>query len=340
MLSSCRTVIDGAVGGYHPFVDRVLNDSTEAGHGILAGYDRTNQNGSIALVGPADECSVLAAYLASADIFDNVDGKREGDGLPDFAGETFASCMDLSGVPYSRRNEEDVREIALRGALFAVSDSCSFADRPGKRAKKPAKIILFPSSFMSVGGRRDVDTLFSVSGLDIPLISHADVLAERASCISGNGSRIGVWASQDVLAGGVYASVFHEMSMKKGHIDYVCYSPEGYLDIKEGFRRFLDMYAASSGDRPLSVLLLDDIYLSAYADDFRKYAAVLQKDRKYSGLLAEDFKVLDALSAMAMATFRVMRTHNSFTHKVALPESVSYVAESGEELERMRYVCK
>lgn len=340
MMMSCRDAISGVVGGRHPFVDKVLNDSTETGHAVLARYDRMNRKGAIALVGPSDECAVLSDYLTSSDIFDNVDGRKVGDWLPDFAGETIESCMDMSNVPYSQRNEDEVTEMALRGALFAVSDSCYLPDGIGKRAKRPAKIVLLSSSVMSVSGYKDVDTLFAAVGLGVPVISHAHVLAEQAYGHSVGGSRIGVWAEKDVLAAGVYTSVFHDMSVAGMHMDYVCYSPEGYYDIKDGFRRFLDMYGASSGDMPLSVLLIDDIHLSSFAGGLDEYAASLRADVRYSGLLADDFRVIDALSAMAAGTFRVMRERNSFTHKVALPETAGYVAESGQELERMRYVCK
>lgn len=339
MLFSCKHAVDNVVGGYHPFVDKVLNDSTETLHSVLGGC-RGGKDGSIALVGPADECVVLSDYFAKADIFDNVNGRQIHDGLPDFAGETVALCMDVSSVPYSSRKEEDVEEIALRGALFAVSDSCFSAKTACGVDKLPAKVVLLSSSVMAVHGYSDVDTLFASAGIDVPVISRIDALAEQALGHSGENPRIGVWAAKDILASGVYASAFHGMTKKWGHVDYVCYSLEGFRDIKDGFCRFLDMYSASSGDVPLSVLLLDDIHLSVYADELREYVEILKEDKKYSGLIAKDFRVVDALSAMAASTFHILRRRNLFTHKVVFPVFVSYVSESGAELEKMKYVCK
>lgn len=338
---SCKENVEKAVS-YHPYVGKVLSDSTDRNHAVLSRYSNVNRNGTIAVAGPSDECSALVDFMMSADMFDNVDGKPGGDRLPDFAGEVFTSCNDCNNSPYIGKPEELVAEIAVRNALFAISDSCysSVLMRHPDMKKIPSKVLILSSSMMSSNGYSDVDTMFVSAGVDVPVISHAHSLVETAFDVLGNDACVGVWTDGSVLASGVYASVFHDVSMTRGHLNYVCFAPEGYKNVKDGLLKFLDMYMAYGHTAPLSAVLLDGIALSGQSAALRTFAETLKADSKYGKLIAEDFEIVDALSAIASNTYRLMRNNNSFTHKVAYPASVKYAAPPGQELETMRYVCE
>lgn len=328
-----------------PYIRNVLADTSSVAYSVLAGYDPADRYGSIAVAGPEESTRQLAAYLMACDMFDNIDARESRDSLPDFAGELFASCYDLADTSYAglvRDGKDDaLREVTVRNAVAAAAGECyqnAFSNVPSVE-KSPAKIIVFSSSFSEVG-TADVDTLFSLFGKTVRLVSPVEAIAQRIEEEHVAG-KIGIWADNDVLASGVYARVFRNWN--RG-FDYVGFSPDGFSTAEEGFFRFLDMYMSTGEVVPLSAVVIDDFRLSGYAASINEVASRVRSSTTdehavYRAILADDFKVIDAVSSIARSCYRTLRKENLFTHIIRYPLSEEYaIVRSPEANADIKYI--
>lgn len=318
-----------------PYVGYILSDTTSVEHSILDGY-RQDHFGTIAVMGPAENTERLTAYLMKCDLFDNVDGKVMKDGLPDFAGETFAAYYDTVNVPYQdffiNGNEEALRELTVRHSVAALDSRCyeGAYSREASVEKSPSKIVIFSSPFSEVG-IADADSLFSMSGVGPILISPVKSLVDKVIRKYDEGAMIGIWAESDVLSSGVFASAFRDCSSDgKRAADYVGFSPDMNNRMKDCLIHYLEMFLDSGNEMPLSAILIDDFSypydknaLSSAVDHIRN--STDDKIAKYRTLLSDDFEVIGCMDAIAESCYRVLRRKNLFTHRIAYPQAVEYM---------------
>lgn len=325
-----------------PGVGRILADTSCIGHSILGAY-QNDRNGTIAVFGPSEKTLMLTDFLVRCDIFDNVDGKPRTDWLPDFAGETFASYLDVLNGQYcdyfTSGREKDLREYVVAGSVAAVSDLSfqtvfsSLASVP----KTPSKIFILSSSFASLA-ESDVDTLFSAMGKSFPVITPVNALVDKALSMRKEGCTAGLWADSEVIASGVYADAFHQASVRSGHpvAEYVGFSPDAGEDALSDILAFLDMYVLSGATSPLSVLLLDPFAMSYRSSDYKAAVETIRTDPDYASyrrLLSDGFVVADAMTAIASSCYRLLREKDMFTHRIAYPEKVEYSLVASQEAE-------
>ena len=95
-----------------PYVSRMLSDTSAAGYRLLHSFDDGDVSGVIAVIGSSEECILMSEKLMTGDDFDNVDGSARPDGLPDFAGETVTSFIDMPNT-----NPPTTTESALKDKL-------------------------------------------------------------------------------------------------------------------------------------------------------------------------------------------------------------------------------
>jgi hypothetical protein len=163
-----------------PYVENILADTTSAEYSLISSFDESDNQGCIAIIGTPEECFSISEELMSSDIFDNIDGRKAPDGLPDFAGETILSIIDEANSPYEgylkAKNSEYLRELTVREVLASLDSKCDLSPFDQKHAtKKPvAKIIILASPIMADYGFFDVDTIFRHADKDIPMISMKD----------------------------------------------------------------------------------------------------------------------------------------------------------------------
>ncbi|MDE6871023.1 MAG: hypothetical protein K2O58_09070 [Bacteroidales bacterium] len=333
-----------------PFVGQVLADTTSVEYMAVAGYD-SGRLGTIAVIGPLESTSALSGYLMECDLFDNVDGKAVPDGLDDFAGETFAAYYDVASPDYysyfKDGTEDNLREMTVRHAIAAVSDNChqNAYSRQALVPKARSKMLVLSSSFASVAAS-DISMLFSRAGKDIAVISPVKALAVQGFARYDEASRIGIWACSDILASGVYASAFYDLAIENGvqAIDYVGYSPSESLAVREGFFEYLDMYMASGDDKPLSVILLDDIVMSGHQKELEGLVDYVKTSAdpavvKYRHLLSGNCTVIGVMDAVASSCYRHLRRSNSFTHRIAYPQEIEYmIVPSPESKGEVKYI--
>ncbi|MGN1211297.1 MAG: hypothetical protein ACI4TM_06390 [Candidatus Cryptobacteroides sp.] len=326
-----------------PYVESIISDTTSWGNHVLRNYTQ-DKNAAVAVIGASRNCAMMSEYLLTCDIFDNVDGRPKKDGLPDFAGETIAPYFDEANPPYADYvaigNEAFLRETAVKNALSAIASECyaSPYEKTLMQSKIPSKVIVLCSSILSGYGSRDIDTLITCFGKDIPVISPVKALSTLAVKRHGMDATIGIWADSRILASGVYAIEFHKLAGKGRNVDYVGFSPSGDKSVSEGFLHFLKMYRASGGEKPLSVLLLDDIAMASHSSRIKEVAdsvRLLPKTDSLSSLrsaLTADFEIIDVKTALASSCYEEMRRMNAFTHNVSYPSAKGYVIIPSVEL--------
>jgi len=162
------------------YVENILADTTSAEYSLISSFDESDNQGCIAIIGTPEECFSISEELMTSDIFDNVDGRRVPDGLPDFAGETILSIIDEANSPYSgylkANNSVFLRELAVREVLSALDPKCDLSpfDQKHSTMKPVGKIIILASPIMADYGFFDVDTIFRYADKDIPMISMKD----------------------------------------------------------------------------------------------------------------------------------------------------------------------
>lgn len=313
-----------------PYLGSVMADTSSVEHSVMAGYDPMDRYGDIAVIGPEKDTRLLTDYLMRCDMYDNVDAREMRDSLPDFAGEIFASYYDLADSSctalFREGRDDSIRTVTVRNAVAAAASECYqniFSNAPTE-GKPSAKVMVFSSPY-SEAGVEDADTLFSFFGKRLRVISPVRAIAERMTHLHVSG-RVGIWAESDVLASGVYALVFRDWNYG---FDYVGFSPEGFSTAEEGFFRFLDMYMSTGEVTPLAALVIDDFGLSAYADSISEVAARVNSSTAdeyavYRAILDDDFKVIDAVSAIARSCYGLLRNENLFTHRIQYPSVMEY----------------
>ena len=131
-----------------PFVRQVVSDS--AGTGLFSRvrlFDPANTEGTIAVIGESRHSLQLTARLLSGDGFDNVDGRRIEDGLPDFAGEEVAACLDEYDRPYASFVADgrgaELREVAVRLSARGWTRCSRRRSRPSSSTPPPTSTCLW-----------------------------------------------------------------------------------------------------------------------------------------------------------------------------------------------------
>ena len=310
-----------------PLVYSILQD-TSGFKDVVRSFPMDGPNGSIAIIGSPEESILLAESLLTADFVNNIDGSLTPDHLPDFSGEHFDLLLDPVNTPYGGfipENPDGLREATVRLSVFAMDTLCRLNPYSADNLKRKsgAKVLLLSSAYMSEWGQFDVDTLIQLAGGSPLTISPVQALLEEA-LIGGENVNIGVWASASVAESGVYESVHSGMRSASA---LKVLTPE----LKdEGFRGILSQYRLSGSPMPMNVLLLDDFGASAdsimaEADSIR--AGFSEEDLALAKVMAPDFRVVEATSALCRSCYRMMRKENLFTHNISYPEASLYRTE-------------
>lgn len=321
-----------------PTIDYVISlaaDSLGSAFSLVKSHNPASSEGAIAIFGEREESLLLAEMFLTADRRDNISGSRSSDMLPDFAGEVLSVILDEAEEPYARLIEdgesERLREIAVRGAIFALDTVCCVTPfNPEATAPKPtSKIIVLSSSLMGEYGLFDIDTLFCLAGTRIPVISPVESMIGEALSIDKEDLGVGVWADSALVASNAYQNVFARMAKAagKGASAFYPLSPVGEGDIRERLLSWLDAYSEICGGRQLDALLIDDYgvnieALEAELADIRKEDS-FQK-LTYARLLSKDFRFIDVMESLTGRCYDILRKENLFTHNISYPYITLY----------------
>lgn len=323
----------------HPFVKSILLDTTNVYRSEIASYDSLGRMGSIAVAGPAEQTIMLTEFLMLSDMYDNATGKYgSSDALPDFAGETFDAIIDVNTTDYSvlANMEDDVtfRELILRNALFATSSDVSLNPYDDEKSghKTPSKIIVLSSSLCSGICIEDIKTLYNCFGKDIKIISPIhSMVSQLGKDFRSKSIVAGVWADNGVLSSGVYSDVLHSYVTDENEplSDYITFMVDDSMTASYALESFLDMYLDAGNTRPIQAVLLDPGTKFSVSELEEAAQKIMNCEEdymiKYNGILANDFVFIDPYISIAKACYSLMRTENSFTHKIAYPEVRAFI---------------
>jgi len=315
----------------------MLSDTTMTDFRRVSRPKGDGNNGVIAIVGPRQDALELAEELLKCDHFDNVDGRRAPDGLPDFAGETVAVMSDDANAPYfgyvAASNEEFLRELNVRNFIESVDTVCHLGGYDGAPTdgKRGAKVVVLASSYSSAYGYEDILALSNACGGRIKVVSPVHSMFDYAVRKFGDSPAVAVWATESALGAGIYSTVAATSSLEDGAKwpDYDLLCPDWEEDAHLRILSFLRMYDALDRGRKLDAVLVDEAALSAA--ELNKamgslWESVPDSLLSYRSLVSDRFEFIDAKAATSAECFRYLREANVFTHKVAYPACEYFVS--------------
>ena len=340
-----------------PLAEAAVSDTSSTAYKTLCGYGDVGNAGAIAIFGGFEETAVMSEKLLTADMFDNIDAKTSPDGLPDFAGETVMPVFDAANAPYSGYfdsvNEDYIREIAVKGFLSMLSDRCSSSafDRGLSAVKPRAKLVILSSSELSDYGYEDIEYIVSEAGLGVgvlnPVMSSVSHLYQELAEVSN----IGVWASRDIVASGVYGSVFsavrRDIAGRKDSpsaawadsVEMVCLSPEPGDSPCASVKKFLDSYLDAEYSIPLAGVIVDDFVRASEVDSLNIAADSLMapgnpESEKYGSIIAPGFRFVSPVETLASDSYLWLRHNDRFTHLVSRPGITGYMTAVSSDVQK------
>lgn len=314
------------------YVRDILSDKSCAEYSLLSFYGEADRKGDIVIIGTEEQCSVIGTQFTTCDMFDNVDASRGGDGLPDFGGEYISTIIDDANTPYSsfveNGNVDGLRDAVVRSVISAIDTTYSLTayDIDCQGRKSPAKAIVLADCYQHQYGKFDVDTLLRSAGCGIEVITPLGAMLDMV--LAGNERNelnIGVICPADTKDSTLYQPAVVELL--NGRTISCFASPSESSDTTNVLVSFLDRYIASGNTRPLDAIIVDD-YSVAGSDvraGVRRASSLMSAESLvYGKYLADGFRVACPAEAVSVACFRLMRERNLFTHKISLPQVLSY----------------
>ena len=309
--------------GFAPvaYVQEILDNTDSPAQVLLRGLKPSDRSGAIFIIGPGAYCDSLSGAFLRSESFDNIDGSRRPDALPDFAGETICSVADFSDFEAmgSAPDDSPLRELAVRSVLASVDTLCYVSpyDPSGIGSKPLPKLIILALPYVSAKGRADLDTLLSACGCGIPVLEPVKVLTGSVPpAPRKKGRTVGVIDPSNI---GCYPALLGPAD------DCIHY---GDIPSESPLTAFLDRYIADGHSAPLDMLLLNDPAIDAglMREEFSRVTSVMNEESlTYGNLFSKGFKIVDAREAITTEAFSIMRRRNLFTHYISSPACLQYM---------------
>ena len=341
LLASCKgpEVQGEKVGEY---TQSLISDTTQNAYQIISLSRNKNIQGNIAVIGEPEFTLLVSENLVKSDMFDNINGKLNPDGLPDFAGETICPTLDSFNSPYASfltaGKEDALSGVNVYNFVAALDTACylNAYDTEKILHKSRAKLVVLSSLYSSSYGKKDIDTLRVLTNSRVQIVAPVNAMLDQAWELCGNGLNLGVWTSKNILESGIYPEAIEDEkdSRKDLAASYAVIAPDTASTVAGRFLDFMKQYSAS-GDavKKLSAIVVDD--MSVPVDELReavKSVMAVDQDRylTYLNYMSPDLKVIDLREAVATACYRILRSQNIFTHKIAYPQVKLYVTTASE----------
>ncbi|MBO4455683.1 MAG: hypothetical protein J5759_04485 [Bacteroidales bacterium] len=321
-LVSCQHQAETGRDTVH-YVKEIVSGSEARAAKVIADYGKPLNANEIFIAGSPRYSALLAGKFLESDIFDNVRGNQWSDGLKDFAGETFSCISDNTFAPYSGMEPDAIRELAVRYAVAALDTKCnvSIYDLDGNATKESAKILLLADPWLCEYGKFDIDTLFTLTGATIPVVSPQDLMFDSIFAGERKAFNVGIICDSTYVGTGIYPSIFRSKTAEHGLVGAHCF--EGYGSLYG----FLDEYIASGNTVPLDAILVDDPALDPAELD-AELAAIRDFSReesmKYGKFVAPTLEISSSYILTMRECYRILRSGSLFTHKIARPDFKLY----------------
>ena len=314
------------------YVQDIISGQESAAHAIVSGYGSAPKAGAVYVAGPYAPCVKAMKGLIRFEAFDNVTGHPIPDALPDFAGEKICALYDMAP---EASTQEELRAAAVKSVMEAMDSVCFVSpyDNEGLGAKPVAKVVLLPSPYAAYG-ISDIDTLLTVFGAKLQVISPLKNALEPFFKARHSAATVAVLAAKEYALGNAYKGYVDYLSAKQGLDSSTCVVSAD--SSAAPFLNLLAAYAENGNKKPIDILIVDnpDIDIrTVYENILRVRSVMYPESLVYGNLLAKDFRVVDLARKGAEECFKALRLGNLFTHKVAWPESMEYMSAEGKILQ-------
>ena len=281
----------------------------------------------LTLVGPELDCERLAEHLILRDSQDNVDARTNGDGLPDFAGETFVCIEDT--VDYAailaQQGEEALRTQTVRRVLAALDTTVHISpyDLEGLATKLSSKLVVLTDPFLAEYGGFDVDTLLRSMRCTVPVVNPFELMVDNAFAQADRSElSVGVLCRPEYAASGIYERIFARKAAERGAAGARCvvWGAERRDSV---LHTALRSYMDEGHQRPLDVILVDDLLLrpEELKIELAEIVSVMnESSMTYGRLIARGFFFLNTFDETAAWCHAYLRGQNLFTHNIAKPQ--------------------
>lgn len=316
-----------------PYVRDILSDTTSVLYRKIEDGCPDRKNGTIAIAGPEKDVFSIADELMSCDYFDNVDGRMQPDGLPDFAGETLALLCDNANEPYhgylDNGNEGYLKELTVKNFLSAIDTTCALNpfDRKTTVHKSGSKIVILASSYSSAFGYSDIMRLLDSAKPDVAVISPVHSMFRYAIRRHAEKGSFAVWTTGEILGAGVYSTVWSELVKDYPSLVYEAFCPSEAGSLRDRIITFLRMYKVAGHDDALDAAIVDDKPLRADELNSALKSMIDSQDDSlavYRDMISDKFEFIDAEHAVVSDCIAFLREKNLFTHQVAYPSMSAY----------------
>ena len=302
-----------------PLVYDIVHGTDPAAR-IIEAHGTPTSDGEVFLVGSPLYTSLLAGHFLECDIADNVRGRSWSDGLKDFAGETFSCIEDHSFAPYAHfaSRPDSLRELAVRYAIAALDTRCnvSIYDLDGNASKASAKMLVLSDPWLCRYGRFDIDTLFTLTGKGIPVVSPQQLMLDAVLSGEKKSFNVGIICDSSYVESGIYQELFRAACTEHDVMGARCTVASGNL------YRFLDAYLESGGSEPLDAILVDDLSadleaIGSQVDAIHSYSR--EESMKYGRYISRNVRIIDACELTMRECYDILRSQ-----KIAQPDSRIY----------------
>ena len=308
-----------------PLVRDILSGRLEQSADLLRGK-APRPALDIALIGTEFACDQLAEQFSFRDDQDNVDARYRGDGLPDFAGETFV-CIEDS-VRYAsilaESGEEELRRQTVLRVLAALDTVVHISpyDLEGMASKSSAKMVILADPFLAEYGGFDVDTLLRSMGCSVPVVNPAELMMDRAFDEAGRADlSVAILCDPQFKDSGIYERIFARKASERGLPGATCVVA-GVERRDSVLRHFLSEYLEAGNTRPLDAILIDDFSVrpDSLKAELAEVVSVMNKSSMtYGRLIPKEFFFLSAFEELSECCYGFLRKNNLFTHNIANP---------------------
>ena len=326
--ASCAHV-EPAGSNLPEYVRDIISGKDTRLHSLVTSYNPDDRSKSLFVLGPMERSLPAIRALMTCDRFDNVDGRRTPDGLPDFAGESLCAIYDID---YSGINESgELRRATVRSVIQAMDTVCFVSpyDKSGLGRKPGAKLVLLTSPRAALSGMSDVDTLLTALSCNMPVICPMKIALEPFFAQKKKSAVIAVIGDSAEKDLDAYPAYVQSLAAKAGMDTSACFVRTD--STAKPLLSLLDAYAASGASLPIDMLLVDNHRVDANeirAELARVRSVMNEESFLYGNLVSRDFKVVDLAAVGAESCFTSLRRRNLFTHKVAYPTIMEYMSVS------------
>ncbi len=313
-----------------PYVRDILSGKEASKLEVLTSDDIPSYKDEIAIVGTDKNTVRLFESLEKYDRRDNIDGSLNPDALPDFAGEVFSlitqeegfkSLVDRNQLPAVRRHAV-MRVVA---ALDTLSN-LSIYDLEGKGNKASSKMIVVTDPHFYHYSSFDVDTLFSATSCEVPVVYPLDVMLDKAFAENKEKLNVAILYDPDIASATIYMDLLKAKAESLGRQlgSFIVFPTDDQEDL---FERLVTAFKASYGEKKIDVILVDDydIDISEVKVRLADVVSVMNASYiTYGQSFADDVKMIDVVEECASYCYDLLRSNNLFTHNISLPQAKMY----------------